>query len=121
VDTLRVENQLLKQQLQTWQNYYAGRGVNPTIITQSPAPAPPPPANTEVARQETPAIRPVVNPAPRVVPSPVSNRLHTIGSGETLAGIARRYNVKLSALQSANPTMDAKRLRPGQALVIPPP
>lgn len=121
VDTLRLENQLLKQQLQTWQNYYAGRGVSPTSVTQSPPPAPAPAASSEVVRQEPPPVRPVVHSTPRVHPSPTAHRLHTIGSGETLASIARRYNVKLSALQSANPTMDAKRLRPGQALVIPPP
>jgi LysM repeat protein len=126
LDTLRVENQLLKQQLQAWQNYYAGRGVNPTSITQSP-PAPiPVPTPVQVARQDPPPVAqaaPVVHQTPRPVspPASASNRLHTVGSGETLASIARRYNVKLTALQSANPTMDAKRLRPGQALVIPPP
>jgi len=121
LDTLRVENQLLKQQLQTWQNYYAGRGVNPTSITQSPPTPVPAPAPVQVARQDAPPVAPVANYTPRPVAPPASNRLHTIGSGETLASIARRYNVKLTALQSANPTMDAKRLRPGQALVIPPP
>ncbi len=121
LDTLRVENQLLKQQLQAWQNYYAGRGVNPTSVTQSPPTPVPAPTPVQVARQEPPPVPPVVNQAPRPVSPPASNRLHTIGSGETLASIARRYNVKLTALQSANPTMDAKRLRPGQALVIPPP
>jgi tetratricopeptide (TPR) repeat protein len=121
LDTLRVENQLLKQQLQAWQNYYAGRGVNPTSSTQSP-PAPiPAPTPVQVARQDPPPVTPVVNQTPRPLSPPASNRLHTVGSGETLASIARRYNVKLTALQSANPTMDAKRLRPGQALVIPPP
>jgi len=121
LDTLRAENQLLKQQLQAWQNYYAGRGANPSSITQSPPNPIPVPTPVQVARQDSPPVTPVVSPIPRPVPPPASNRLHTIGSGETLASIARRYNVKLAALQSANPTMDAKRLRPGQALVIPPP
>ena len=121
VDTLRVENQLLKQQLQAWQNYYAGRGGNPTSITQSP-PAPiPAPTAIQAARQESPPVTPLAAPMPRALSPPVSNRLHTVGSGETFASIARRYNLKLTALQSANPTMDAKRLRPGQALIIPPP
>jgi tetratricopeptide (TPR) repeat protein len=120
LDTLRVENQLLKQQLQAWQNYYAGRGVNPTSSIQSPPTPIPAPTPAQVVRQDSPPVTPVVNQTPRSVSRPASNRLHTIGSGETLASIARRYNVKLTALQSANPTMDAKRLRPGQALVIPP-
>jgi tetratricopeptide (TPR) repeat protein len=121
VDALRVENQLLKQQLQAWQNYYAGRGANPTSITQNPPASAPVPTPVQAARPDPPPVTPVANSTPRVINPPISNRLHTVGSGETLAGIARRYNVKLSALQSANPTMDAKRLRPGQALVIPPP
>jgi LysM repeat protein len=50
-----------------------------------------------------------------------SVRIHTIASGETLASIARKYNIRLSALQSANPKTEAKRLRPGQTLVIPSP
>ncbi len=128
VDNLRAENQLLKQRLEVWQNYYAGRGVNPMTLTQShsaPAPAPvtpvsPPPA-VQVARQDSPLATPGGNPTPRTAVPPASNRLHTVGSGDTFASVARRYNVKLSALQSANPTLDAKRLRPGQALVIPPP
>ena len=125
VDTLRAENQLLKQQLQAWQNYYAGRGANPTSITQSPAPSTPAHVSVPIARPDPQPVRtmtPVVSVPPRTAsPPPVSNRLHTIGSGETMASIARRYNIKVTALQSANPTMDAKRLRPGQALVIPPP
>ena len=121
LDTLRVENQLLKQQLQAWQNYYAGRGVNPTSNTQSPPTPVPAPTPVQVVRQDSSPVPPVASYTPRPVSPPASNRLHTIGSGETLASIARRYNVKVTALQSANPTMDAKRLRPGQALVIPPP
>jgi tetratricopeptide (TPR) repeat protein len=121
LDTLRVENQLLKQQLQAWQNYYAGRGANPSSVTQSPPNPIPAPTPVQVARQDSPPVTPVASQIPRSVSPLASNRLHTIGSGETLASIARRYNVKLTALQSANPTMDAKRLRPGQALVIPPP
>ena len=48
-----------------------------------------------------------------------SGRTHTIKPGETLAQIARRYNVKLEALMAANPQVDARRLRVGQTLSVP--
>ena len=123
VDTLRVENELLKQRLQAWQNYYEGRGVVPSnvvqAITNPPLRATPPPSTAQANITQSPALR--SNPVQRASLQPTSNRTHIIVSGDTPAGIARRYNVKLSALQSANPTMDARRLRPGQTLVIPPP
>lgn len=59
--------------------------------------------------------------------SPVSTRLtttttprtHTVRQHETLATIARKYNLKLSSLEAANPTVDARRLRAGQVLNLP--
>jgi LysM repeat protein len=35
--------------------------------------------------------------------------------------IARKYGVKLEALNAANPKLDPRRLQVGQALIIPPP
>ena len=122
VEKLRVENQYLKQQLQHWQNFYAERGTAVSNIIQT--------ATNSVlhatqsianVRSVTNGSRAQTNLSARASFPITSNRMHKIASGDTLAAIARRYNVKLSALQSANPTMDARRLRPGQMLVIPPP
>jgi tetratricopeptide (TPR) repeat protein len=121
VDDLRAENALLKQQLQSWQSYYAGRGL-PTNTPPSAAPSNQTPS-TSTPGTTTPT-RPVSSrPEPQIqAPATTSqNRLHTITSGETFGTIARRYRISTAALQSANPTIDARRLRPGQALVIPPP
>jgi LysM repeat protein len=38
-----------------------------------------------------------------------------------MATIARTYNIRVASLQNANPSTDARRMRPGQKLVIPPP
>lgn len=123
VDTLRAENQLLKQQLQAWQNYYAGRGVMPSNVAQLPTNPPPQLTPTKaVAQNEVPP--PVISRTEttlRASLAPNSNRTHTVVPGETPASIARKYNMKLSTLQTANPSMDSKRLRPGQMLLIPPP
>ena len=48
-------------------------------------------------------------------------RSHLVRSGETLDSISRKYNLKLSALQAANPTVQARRLKAGQILNIPSP
>lgn len=49
----------------------------------------------------------------------VSTRTHKVQSGETPLAIARRYNVKLDALMTANPSLNPKRMQVGQSLVIP--
>ena len=48
-----------------------------------------------------------------------SARTHVIRAGDTPYSIARSYGVKLASLLSANPGVDPRRLRPGQALAIP--
>jgi LysM repeat protein len=48
-------------------------------------------------------------------------RTHIIKRGETLAGIARQYGVRLEALCNANPRANPRHLRPGQTLNLPPP
>jgi len=54
-------------------------------------------------------------------PPPAAVRSHVIKAGDTLAVVARKYGVKLTALQAANPRLDARRLRPGQTIAIPSP
>lgn len=122
VEALREENQRLKQNLQTWQNYYAGRGVTLSNLVHAPTNSSPRTTQTIIAaRNETPPNPSRVAPIGRSNPPATSSRVHKVASGETLSAIARRYNVRLASLQAANPTMDARRLRPGQTLIVPPP
>ena len=64
-------------------------------------------------------------PAPSDRPSDASRgapRLHVVEKGETLGKIARRYYGNADAwrrILDANPSVDPKRIRPGQALVVP--
>ncbi len=118
LDLLTAENQQLKMQLLA-----ATRGQPysnaPTVVVPS-NPLPPrlsnPPVNT-VRNEAVPTIR--ANAALPPTSASRATRVHAVAAGETLSLIARRYNVRLPALQSANPAVDARRMRPGQTLVIP--
>lgn len=126
VDDLRAENQVLKQTLQAWQSYYASRGL-PTNTPPFVPPATPQPntARTEIAPTRLEPARADTasrtDLTARAQAPPATRRLHTISAGENFGIIAKRYRISTAALQSANPTIDERRLRPGQALVIPPP
>ncbi|MGH7631681.1 MAG: LysM peptidoglycan-binding domain-containing protein [Gemmatimonadales bacterium] len=49
----------------------------------------------------------------------VTFREHIVRSGETLSGIARRYDVALGDLRAANPRVRSTRLRRGQLIIVP--
>ncbi|MGA3267932.1 MAG: tetratricopeptide repeat protein [Verrucomicrobiota bacterium] len=117
-------NDVVKQ----WNVYYTSQLAAMAARTNlAPAPnnlppQPQPHAEPSVAMaagSDQPAsnpVRPVKSP-----PLTVRPRTHTVESGETAMGIARKYGLKLSALETANPTMDPARIRAGQVLNIPPP
>ncbi len=62
-----------------------------------------------------------VTPSRAAVTPVVSPRTHIVRAGETLSVIARRYGLRVDTLMAANPGVDPRRLRPGQALAIPAP
>ena len=53
-------------------------------------------------------------------PVPVPNRTHVIGPNENIANLSLRYGVGMGALLEANPNVDFRSLKNGQALIIPP-
>ena len=46
-------------------------------------------------------------------------RLHIVSSGDTLGGIAERYETTVERLQALNPKVDPQALRVGQELRVP--
>ncbi len=48
------------------------------------------------------------------------SRTHVVSGGETLAAIARKHGLSITALEVANPGVNPKKLRVGQLLVLPP-
>ena len=78
----------------------------------------PPPQNNFI-----PPVVSGITPLPPVAsprPLPAKPRLHTVAPRETLAAIARKYDVSLSALVAANPGLNPKKLRVGQSINLPP-
>ncbi|MGH2445740.1 MAG: lytic transglycosylase [Candidatus Limnocylindria bacterium] len=67
------------------------------------------------------APTPATGAAPPAAATPAvpSARIHTIGAGEHLTGIALRYGVTVSAIAAANGIGNPSRIYAGQALTIP--
>ncbi|MBR9988693.1 MAG: LysM peptidoglycan-binding domain-containing protein, partial [Gemmatimonadetes bacterium] len=70
---------------------------------------------TSAATPATPQAAPAQDP-PAATPAA---RSHTIRSGDTLDGISKQYGTTVSALQQANPGLNARRLIPGNTIRIP--
>ena len=119
LENLAEQNRQLQDEVNKWRAYYASQLA--AAKTNAPPPgnatAQPTPAQTaqtvSVPSGSANAIRPA-NPATVARP-----RTHTVAAGETAVGIARKYGVKLSALEEANPDMNPARIRVGQVLNIP--
>jgi len=110
------ENRRLNEELAQLKSRLASIPTNRTTSVATP--------QRSTVNQQSAAIRPI--PATAVAGSTrtptaanSSVRQHRIQSGETLASIARRYGVRLEALQAANPSVNPRRLQLGQNLVIP--
>lgn len=76
---------------------------SPSMGTPTPFKAPPSSATSALK-----AAQPIAMPTS-----------HIVRSGETLASIARKYNLRLSSLQAANPGLDSRRMKAGQMVVLP--
>ena len=80
-----------------------------------------PPLNPYQSTTETPDQPTPTNPlstAQPLIPTPTPYK-HTIQAGETLYGIAIRYNISLDKLASANPGLDTRLLIVGTEVIIP--
>ena len=76
----------------------------------------PMPAKSEVPKAERAKPEPV---AEEVKIDPSAGVKHLVEKGETLTGIAKRYNVTLPDLQKVNKGVNDRKLQIGQTLTIP--
>jgi LysM repeat protein len=110
LNRLKQENQELRAQVEGLQS-------QATRVTQAPAPA-----------QVTPPVTPQrmafagsPNAAPEVRAAAPAYKQHTIKPNETMASIARAHRIRLETLMAANPSLQPRKLQPGQMIKIPAP
>ena len=84
----------------------------PTMVAAAPAPTPAPAPIATIA----PASSSDSTAAPAGV---APEGVHIIKSGDTFGRLAAKYGVTVQAIVSANPSLDPRRLRIGQAVNIP--
>ena len=120
LENLAEQNRQLQDEVSKWRAYYASQLAAAKTNAPPPANAAAQPAPAQTAQNVSVpsgganATRPA---GPAAVARP---RTHTVAAGETAVGIARKYGVKLGALEEANPDMNPARIRVGQVLNIPP-
>lgn len=123
---LTAENNELKQQVEQSK-------VQIALLTQRTAPPTGTPTNAEMRTatgtvQQGVTARPAVSATTdrplqaspgREYAAASTSKVYVVKSGDTAAAIARTQGVALSSLLSANPGIEPRRMKPGQALNIP--
>jgi LysM repeat protein len=130
LDRLKEENGQLRRQIETLQAQVASQFVAPTSLgntshQQTQGSGPTTVSKTPTEPNDTP-IAVATNSTPSVArerPSQSSRafRTHTVRARETPYSIARSYGVKVDALLTANPGLDAHRMKTGQTINVPRP
>ena len=102
---------------------FAGTTSTPTptattvLPTATPASTASPTA--EVTPSPTPAPTPAPTPKPTATPAPAT-RTYTVVAGDTLYGIAKKFNVSVAAIRKLNPSVqNTNVIHVGQKLKIP--
>jgi tetratricopeptide (TPR) repeat protein len=126
LEKLSDQNRQLQDEVAKWRAYYAsqlaaaktnsappGYGVPQPIANPTPL-QPVQPASTMSAGTN---MGRTTNPKPAAA----APRAHTVVAGETAMSITRKFGVKLSALQAANPGANLSRIHTGQILNLPVP
>jgi LysM repeat protein len=116
LERVTLENKDLRTQLADLQTQLAKAKAAIAAYSNAPRPSPEPP-RPEAAHpveRRSPTVTDGITPLP-----PSTPRTYVIRSGDTLAGVARRYGVTINALSAANPRVRATHLLVGQTLNIP--
>lgn len=120
LEKLIEQNRQLQDEVNKWHAYYASQlsnaqPQNVSAISQAPV-SNPSPQNSQI---ENNSVQSSHQTTTHLTTTAARPRTHTVVSGETAAAISRKYNVKLSALQAANPGVNLSRIRVGQVLNLP--
>jgi LysM repeat protein len=118
---LTEDNKTLRDELERWKaSSPTGRPAEPASTTSSG------PRAVQLASAQVPvsgltADASVTPRSNRSNTIPAGMKTHTVKAGETPVAIARKYGIKVDALMTANPRLDARRMQIGQTLAIPAP
>ncbi|HEY2330149.1 MAG TPA: LysM peptidoglycan-binding domain-containing protein [Verrucomicrobiae bacterium] len=120
LEDLAEKNRQLQDEVEKWRAYYtaqqAAPKTNPPVAQNNfSAPTSGSPTPDDMT---TPSAAPATTPATTVART-VKARTHAVVAGETLAAIARKSSVSLTALEAANPGVTPKKMRVGQVLNLP--
>jgi tetratricopeptide (TPR) repeat protein len=121
-EKLADQNRELQDEVDKWRAFYASQSkTNPPPQNNFAIPVanPNPVAPTQTFSTQTPASN--ANHSGNSGAQTSAPRTHAVAAGETEAAIARKFGVKLSVLQAANPGVNPNRLHVGQILNLPPP
>lgn len=102
-----------------------GTSTPPAFVTPTNVPPPPPPTTNVVAVPAAPTntvAAPTVTPEPPPAP-PIASQAteYTIAQGDTFSALAKKFGVKVKAIEEANPGVDPAKLKIGQKIHIPAP
>jgi tetratricopeptide (TPR) repeat protein len=125
LENLIEQNRQLQDEVNKWRAYYASQMSNAvpqnvSILSSTPTPTPiansvmrnsPEQNNSVQTSRET-----VTHSTTAIVPR---SRTITVASGETAMAICRKHDIKLNALEAANPGINLSKLRVGQVLNLP--
>lgn len=96
-----------------------GVSATPTPATAiTPTPDDPNTAFDQVIATPTPEPTPTATPIPRPTPTPTAT-VYVVQPGDTLSGIAARFNVTVDDLVEANRIVNPDSLGVGQEITIP--
>jgi hypothetical protein len=126
LEFLTITNREMQRKLDEWQKWYANQGRFGAQTALLPV-SPPATGRTAAPTNSRPVTAdPTADPgratsvgAPPRPPMP-ETKTHLVQPRDTMAAIARKHGVSVNALMSANPRVDARHMKTGQALYIPP-
>jgi LysM repeat protein len=76
-------------------------------------------ALAQAVGQDVPTEPATAPAAPTPPPLPLRTHPYVFAVGDTIGSISQRYGVSMNDLQTANPNLDFKRVRPGQTILVP--
>lgn len=118
LEQLVEDNRKLTEEL----THLKANAASQSLSVNRPVPTQQPPrtnAPIQTVQSRNASQSPQSGASRQVASSAASNRQHRVQAGDTPASIARRYNVKLESLLTANPSLNPRRLQVGQSLAIP--